>query len=353
MTNLLTDFNLHFVNNSIVIQVFLTIFITLISAYFAVRFVEKLYAKAQKNDIFWDNVVLDSIKQPLRLMIYIIGVSFILKLLGEKLNIKILSAISEIKIVLIVFVVMSFVLKLIKSYEEATHDSRLDANSINIITRLLRASVYITAALILMQSFGINISGLLAFGGVGGLAIGFASKDLLSNFFGAIMIYMDKPFKVGDTIDSPDKNILGKVESIGWRLTIVRNFDQRPVYIPNSLFSSIIVVNTSRMTHRKIDELIGVRYCDIDKVTIIADEIKEFLNDSDLVDKSQSVIVSLYQYGDFSVNIRVYCFSSTVDFQQFHKDKQKILIGISDIISKHKADFAFPTQTLYIEKEAA
>ena len=247
---------------------------------------------------------------------------------------------------------MSFILKLIKNYEKTSHDSRLDANSINVITKLLRASVYITSALVLMQSFGINISGLLAFGGVGGLAIGFASKDLLSNFFGAIMIYMDKPFKVGDTIDSPDKNILGTVESIGWRSTIVRNFDQRPVYIPNSLFSSIIVVNSSRMTHRKIDEIIGVRYSDISQVEIIVDQIKTFLNNSEFVDQSKSVVVNLSQYGDFSVNIKVYCFSATTDFTKFHEDKQSILLKIADIVAENNADFAFPTQTLYLEKDS-
>ena len=352
MTNLLTDLDLNFVNNSLIIQVFFTIFVTLITAFFVVRFVDKLYLKAKQNNHVWDNIILLSIRQPAKLLIYIVGLSFVLELLGEKLNIKILSAISEIKIVLIVFIAMSFVLKLIKSYEETSNDSKLDANSINIITRLLRASVYITAVLILMQSFGINISGLLAFGGVGGLAIGFAAKDLLSNFFGAIMIYMDKPFKVGDTIDSPDKNILGTVESIGWRLTMVRNFDQRPVYIPNSLFSSIIVINASRMQNRKIDEMIGVRYSDISQVKKIVDELKSYLTNSDLIDQTKSVIVNLNQYGDFSVNIRIYCFTSTVDWQKFHQDKQDILLNVAEVVAKHKADFAFPTQTLYVEKES-
>ncbi|MBL6785376.1 MAG: mechanosensitive ion channel family protein [Rickettsiales bacterium] len=344
--------SLDLINSPIFLQIFLAVFLTLISAAFGVRFVDKLYEKAKKNNKNWDNIVLHSIRQPLRLTIYVIGISFVLKLLGEKLNIKILTAIAEIKVVVIVFLVMSFILKLIKNYEKTSHDSRLDANSINVITKLLRASVYITSALVLMQSFGINISGLLAFGGVGGLAIGFASKDLLSNFFGAIMIYMDKPFKVGDTIDSPDKNILGTVESIGWRSTIVRNFDQRPVYIPNSLFSSIIVVNSSRMTHRKIDEIIGVRYSDISQVEIIVDQIKTFLNNSEFVDQSKSVVVNLSQYGDFSVNIKVYCFSATTDFTKFHEDKQSILLKIADIVAENNADFAFPTQTLYLEKDS-
>ncbi|MBT4989825.1 MAG: mechanosensitive ion channel family protein [Rickettsiales bacterium] len=351
MNQVLNYLNFDLVSNSLVIQVFLTIFLTLISSAFCVRFIDKLYKKASQNQKSWDNIILISIKQPIRLLIYIVGISFILELLGERLNLKILSAVAEIRVILIVFIAMSFILKLIKNYEEISRDSRLDANSINIITKLLRASVYITSVLILMQSFGINISGLLAFGGVGGLAIGFAAKDLLANFFGAIMIYMDKPFKVGDTIHSPDKDILGSVESIGWRLTVVRNFDQRPVYIPNALFSSIVVVNSSRMTNRKLDEMIGVRYEDIAQVEKIVEDLKANLSSSDLIDQAQSVIVNLHQYGDFSVNIRIYCFTITVDWEQFHEDKQKILLDVANIVASNKADFAFPTQTLHISKE--
>ncbi|MBT4922750.1 MAG: mechanosensitive ion channel family protein [Rickettsiales bacterium] len=352
MQQVLDYLNSDLVHNSLVIQVLLTIFLTLITSAFCAKFLDKLHKRATRNHRNWDDIILVSLKQPVRLLIYIIGFSFALELLGKKLNIEILSAISGIKAVLIIFIAMSFVLKLIKSYEETSRASSQDANSANIIARLLRASVYITVALILMQSFGINISGLLAFGGVGGLAIGFAAQDLLANFFGAIMIYMDKPFKVGDTIDSPDKTILGTVESIGWRLTVVRNFDQRPVYIPNALFSSIIVINTSRMTNRKIDEVIGIRYQDISQLEKIVDKIKENLKNSDLLDHDQSLIVNLSQYGDFSVNIKIYCFTKTVDWTKYHADKQLILLDIAAIIAKHKADFAFPTQTLHIDKAA-
>jgi len=84
---------------------------------------------------------------------------------------------------------------------------------------LLRASIVITAALVILQNLGFSISGVLAFGGVGGIAVGFAAKDLLANFFGGLTVYMDRPFVVGDWVRSPDKNIEGTVEHIGWRLT--------------------------------------------------------------------------------------------------------------------------------------
>jgi len=80
-----------------------------------------------------------------------------------------------------------------------------------------------------MQTLGYSISGVLAFGGIGGIAVGFAARDLLANFFGGFMIYMDRPFDVGDWIRSPDQEIEGTVEKIGWRLTTIRTFDKRPL----------------------------------------------------------------------------------------------------------------------------
>ena len=103
-----------------------------------------------------------------------------------------------------------------------------------------------------MQALGYSISGVLAFGGIGGIAVGFAAKDLLANFFGGLMIYLDRPFSVGDWIRSPDKNIEGTVEEIGWRLTRIRTFDKRPLYVPNSTFTQISVENPSRMLNRRI-----------------------------------------------------------------------------------------------------
>ena len=92
-----------------------------------------------------------------------------------------------------------------------------DETTVTAIAKLARVSIVITAALMAMQTLGISISGVLAFGGIGGIAVGFAAKDLLANFFGGLVIYLDRPFKVGDWIRSPDRDIEGTVVKIGWR----------------------------------------------------------------------------------------------------------------------------------------
>ena len=159
-----------------------------------------------------------------------------------------------------------------------------------------------------MQNLGVNISGVLAFGGVSGIAVGFAAKDLLSNFFGDIMIYLDKPFKVGDWVKSPDKEIEGVVSAIGWRQTKIMTFQRRPIYVPNSTFSVITVENPSRMTHRRIYENIGIRYRDVHEVDNIVNKIRDYLLQSDKVDNKQVVIVNLNKFAESALEIIVYCY---------------------------------------------
>ena len=148
-----------------------------------------------------------------------------------------------------------------------------------------------------MQAFGLSLSGLLTFGGVGGLIVGLAAKDLLSNFFGGMMIYFDRPFKVGDWIRSPDRQIEGTVERIGWRMTIIRTFDKRPLYVPNSVFSNIVVENPSRMLNRRINETFGLRYQDANKLALIVDDVKAMLETHPDIDAKQTLIVNFDKFG--------------------------------------------------------
>ena len=198
----------------------------------------------------------------------------------------------------------------------------------------------------LMQDFGISISGLLAFGGVGGLVVGLAAKDLLSNFFGGLMIYFDRPFKVGEFIKSPDRNIEGIVESIGWRLTIVRTFSKNVLYIPNSAFSNIIVENATRMTNRRINQVIGLRYDDLDKIPNIVDEVRVFLESHPAIDQTNKPVVYFQSFSASSCDFFIYAFTDTKDWREFLKVKEQVLFKTSEIIKQHDAAIAFPTMTI-------
>jgi MscS family membrane protein len=201
---------------------------------------------------------------------------------------------------------------------------------------------------VVLQNFGYSVSGVMAFGGIGGIAVGFAAKDLLANFFGGLMIYLDRPFKVGDWIRSPDKNIEGTVEEIGWRQTRIRTFDKRPLYVPNATFASISVENPSRMTNRRIYETIGVRYDDVGRVKAIVADVHAMLRQHEEIDQEQTLIVNLNSFGASSVDFFIYTFTRTTNWIRFHEIKQDVLLRIIEIIEARGAEVAFPTQTLHL-----
>ncbi|MCX7125966.1 MAG: mechanosensitive ion channel, partial [Gammaproteobacteria bacterium] len=153
---------------------------------------------------------------------------------------------------------------------------------------------------------------------------------------------------VGDWIQSPDRNIEGNVEHIGWRLTRIRTLDKRPLYVPNGIFSTIVIENVTRMSHRQINVMVGVRYDDAKVIEPITKAIEEMLRQHPGVDQTQSVFAHLMQFADSSLNINVYCFTKATDSAKFRPVQQDIFLKIIAIIAKHGAECAFPTTTLYV-----
>jgi len=213
---------------------------------------------------------------------------------------------------------------------------------------LLRSSILITSALVMLQTLGYSISGVLAFGGLSGVVVGFAAKDLLANLFGGLMIHLDRPFSPGDWIRSPDQNIEGTVEEVGWRLTKVRTFDKRPLYIPNATFSNISVENPQRMSHRRIKETIGIRYCDADKMETIINRVRAMLVSHPEIDNRQTLIVNFNAFAPSSLDFFIYTFTKTTNWVRFHEVKQDVLLQIIEIIDQCDAEIAFPTSTLHL-----
>ncbi len=226
--------------------------------------------------------------------------------------------------------------------------SNINNDSVRLIVRLTKLLIIISIALGIAQELGFSVSGLLTFGGVGGIVIGFAAKDMLSNIFGGLMLQMDRPFSTGDWIRS--SQFEGTVEKIGWRMTRIRTFSKNPIYIPNSIFASIPIETPSRMTNRRIKEVIGIRYDDIAQIPIIVDEVEMLLKKHKEIDPNEPLRVYFNYFNASSLDFNVYAFTKTTDKNEYQRVKQKILLQIAGVIAKHKAEIAYPTQTLNIQK---
>ena len=239
---------------------------------------------------------------------------------------------------------------LINRLEKSQINKGHDPTSARLIARVLKFGVFAILVMFFGEHFGLSVSGLLAFGGIGGIAIGMAGKDILSNMFSGAMLYFDRQFNIGDWISSPDRSIEGTVDEIGWRLTKITTFDNRPLFVPNSLFSSISIENPGRMTNRRISTEIGLRYEDANKVRPIVDSIRQMLKQHPDIDQTQTTLVYFNAFADSSLNIMVYCFTKTTAWALWLEIQQGIYLQIIDIVQQHGADFAFPSQTLYVEK---
>ena len=338
-------------------QIFVIVFLTLVIRSIALRVLKTLGRHFQRTANIWDDALFNAARPAVSWFILIMGLCFAADAANNNIETAILSErnIDLVRQLTVILLAMFFASRFVSQAETAklaelktspSDSGKLDATTITALAKLLRLSVVISAALIALPTLGIEITALLAAGGVGGLAIGFAAQDLLSNFFGGLMIYLDRPFDIGDWIRSPDREIEGTVENIGWRLTIVRTFDKRPLYIPNSVFTTLALENPSRMTNRRIYENIGIRYADADKMDGIIRDVKEMLQNHKEIDKSQTLIVNFNKYATSSLDFFVYSFTRTTNWVKFHEIKQDVLLKIIEIVHSHDADFAFPTTTL-------
>ena len=340
--------------NNWIVQILIVLFATLFISLIIKVILSRLHYRLEKTKNPWDDVFIQSLRAPATTLIWIIGLAFALNIVKNETDLAILAIITPLRDTGIIVVIAWFVIRFINNSQTAIVNTKqakgqeLDHTTADAISKLLRLCVGVIAVLVILQTLGYSISGVLAFGGIGGIAIGFAAKDLLSNFFGGLMIYLDRPFNVGDWIRSPDRNIEGTVEHIGWRQTRILTFDKRPLHIPNALFSTIAVENPSRMTHRRIYETIGIRYDDAKQMSIITDDVKKMLLNHSEIDTAQTMIVNFNAFAPSSIDFFVYTFTKTTDWVKYHEVKHDVLLKINDIISSHGAEIAFPTSTISV-----
>lgn len=338
----------------LILQVFLVVFVVAVFNFVLRRVLAGVEVRASKTVNTWDDALIAAARRPLTLVAWIIGLTFAVHIIHESTKAPIFEFFEPVRTVGVLGCITWFLLLFISNMQEGLivrqtkRGLAVDRTTVDAIGKLLRISVLITAVLVGLQSLGFSVSGVLAFGGIGGIAVGFAARDLLANFFGGLMVYLDRPFAIGDWIRSPDRNIEGTVENIGWRVTCIRTFDKRPLYVPNAVFSQIAVENPSRMTNRRFSETIGVRYNDFGCVAQIVDDITAMLRAHPDIEQNQTMIVNFSQFSPHSLDIMVYTFTKTTQWIAFHGIKQDVLLKIGEIIEARGAEIAFPTQTLLV-----
>jgi len=307
---------------------------------------KKLINRFATTDYFWDDALIEAVRKPLLLLIWMTAIIFIIEHAVSILKFESIGLIKSGRSIVIILAISWFFFGLIKQIEKfwltrfKTRKSKLDPTTIGALSKVMNITLLVLTGLATMQSMGFSVGAVLAFVGGGGIAAGFAAKDFLANFFGAVMIYMDKPFKVGDWIRSPDKEIEGYVENISFRATMIRTLDKRPLYVPNSVFNTISIENPSRMSHRRIMETVGLRHEDYEVITNISKEAEKMLRSHKAIDSTLPVIINLNDVSTTSLNITLMAFTKIVETEDFYKLKQEILLKLLKIIHKNEAKIA-------------
>jgi MscS family membrane protein len=220
------------------------------------------------------------------------------------------------------------------------------------IVRSLKYLIIFLGIVAVLEVWGIKIGPVIAGLGLFGVAVALGAQDLFKNLISGIMILLEKRFHLGDVI-SVAGHTEGTVEHIGFRSTLIRKFDSTPITIPNYIFAEAPILNYTNRTNRRINWIIGLEYnSTLEQIKNLTNAINTHIaNNSDfIVNDNYKAFVRLDKFNNSSIDILVYCFTSTNDWETYLEIKEKLAMRIKSDVEKLKLNFAFPSQSIYIEK---
>ena len=346
--------------------------------YFKAKILE---VEDETDDILIAN--LNRIRIPISLLINGIGLQLALEILDypNSLESKTQLYFSIFFIVIVAYIIMQIIENIFFIYFHSSNKRNITLRTelINLILSVAKFIILLIALLVIFVKMDINISGVIASLGIGGLAVALAAKDTLSNFFGLIKIIFDESFSQGDWIKTAD--VEGTVVEIGFISTKIRTFDNAMITVPNEKLANTSLKNWSKRTvGRRIKLYIGVTYnSNPQDIQNAIDEIRDMLISHDGISTSAKIdkreiikhhhrvsnkfvsldnklgiksnlMVHLDKFSDSSIDILIYTFSKTTNWKEWLIIKEDILYKIWEILEKNSLEFAFPSQSIYIEK---
>ena len=319
------------------------------------RLMTQLQRRAARTETLIDDALVASVRAPVRALVWVVGLSLMAQVLLDRPRYA--PYIPEVQKLAVLWALGWFLVLLARNYGQVfcrrarRRGEPVDDDLYMALAKVVQAAVVVTVGLVTLQTFGVGITGLLTFGGVGGLVAGFAAKDLLGNFFGGLMLHLDRPFRSGDWIRVSGQGIEGTVEHIGWRQTRIRTHSRNVLFVPNGLFLTVVIENPGQMSHRMIREVVGLRYDDLDRMEAIVADVEKMLRDSPYLDQELPLLVRFDAFAASSVDFFLQCYTRTVERAKFTEIKQELLYAVADIVARHGAEIAFPTRTLHVRRE--
>lgn len=314
----------------------------------------RLIAASKKTSFALDDIVLQATAKPAEWAVVLAGIFIALMILplpSEPVDVRrfVFAAFTATSIAFVVWFAIRLLDGLMDLWAEraADTDTKLDDQLIPILRRSSKVFLFLIGVVLVLQNMGYSVGSLLAGLGIGGVAVAMASKDTVANLFGSIVIFLDKPFQIGDWIEMAD--VEGTVEEVGLRTTRVRTFANSLLTIPNMQFTTNTVNNWSRMQKRRIKMTVGVTYSSApEKLNELVLAIRKIIEDDEKI-RNDFYLVNFDNFGPYSLDIFIYCFTATTVWAEFLQAKQEFMLKIMTCVQDLGLSFAFPTQSLHME----
>lgn len=314
-------------------------------------FISLLHKLSSKTKNTLDDAIITAVEPPLRLVFILFGLYGMLAFLKlptelDTFNSHFFHSMFAFTIFWALFRIVGIFGNFVSEYQGKIAN-RFSADLALFLIKGVKLVLIVMGFVIIVQEWGYNFTGFLASLGLGGLAFALAAKDTAANLFGSLVIFSDKPFDVGDWIQTP--GVEGTVESIGIRSTRVRTFAKALVAVPNATLANSPITNWSRMTMRRIKMTIGLTYStNSTQMQNILTQIREMLkNDPDI--NNGTILVNFTDFQDSALGIFCYFFTNTTNWQEYLMVRERMNLNIMKIVEDNKTGFAFPSQSVYIE----
>jgi small-conductance mechanosensitive channel len=307
---------------------------------------------AKKTKTNLDDEILKNIKRPIYFFVIIIGIYSVLEILTflDPYDNIIAFIFTILEILLITYIITRIVNVVIAWYAEKRSKQKMSEHILFVLKRIINIIIFVFAFLIILYVLRIDLSGVVVGLGIGGIAIAFALQEVLSDAFSAFSIYFDKPFEIGDYIVYG--NYSGTVRKIGMKSTRVMLLQGEELVVSNKELTSTSVRNFKKMRKRRVTFSFGVTYdTPTKKLRKIPRIIKNIINNEKLEYVDRLDRVNFLEFGDFSLKFDVVYYLKTKDYSIYCDTQQDINLSIKEAFEREGIEMAFPTQTIFINKE--
>jgi MscS family membrane protein len=334
---------------NIIAAIFSLLFFLTLRKMFATLAMTVLQPLAKQTKTYYDDRILSALKGPLSFVFVTIGVRlfFALLFLETPLIHKIIDTMIMFNLFWAIYALVHALRGVIYHFTER-FNPELSHEMGNFLLTVVRVIVLSIGFGAILQLWGVNVAGLMAGLGIGGLAFALAAKDTAANLFGSIALLLDKSIRIGEWIKID--GVEGVVEDIGMRTTKIRTFRKSLITLPNQVIANSPIENYSRRGIRRIKIKLGLTYdATSEQIEQVITDIKTMLRNHKGIAQDETMLVNFTSFDESSLGLLIYTFSKTSNWERYLKTKEEVNLNIMKIVEENKVAFAFPSQSLYIE----